>query len=464
MIAAVVVALLLAAAPAPASEPSGGEGLPKGRLVEGVACAADPTQTYSLILPDGYDPARQWPVLVVLDPGGRSVAAAGRFIEPAQELGWIVVSSDGTRSDVGMEPNRRAVNALWPEIHERFASDPRRIYLAGFSGTVGVAFLLARETGVVAGIIAAGGRFIEEVYAGNTAPVFAAAGDADFNYQGMRAVHARMLEEGVPTRFEAFSGRHEWMPPEIARHAVEWMELQAMRRGLRARDDGLLDRMLAAELAAAAALEPEGLTLEAMRRYRAVVADFEGLRDVTPARARLAALEADPEVTRAAALEVRWSEREQRERERVNSTLQRFLATEPASPPEVLAAELEVARLERQAVGDGIEAATARRVLAHLRINLAVYLPRELLPANRPGHAASALGVACQIEPDNPVYWYNRACALSLAGRRSPALDALERAVAAGFADAGLMRSDPDLEAVRDSDRFRALLAAVERR
>ncbi len=461
MIAAVVVALLLAAAPAPASEPSGAEGLPKGRLVEGVACAADPTQTYSLFLPDGYEPARQWPVLVVLDPGGRSVAAAERFLDPARELGWIVVSSNGTRSDVGMEPNRRAVNALWPEIHERYAIDRRRIYLAGFSGTVGVAFLLARETNAIAGIIAAGGRFIEEVYAGNRAVVFAAAGDADFNYQGMRAVHARMLEDGVPSRFEAFAGGHSWMPPEVARHALGWMELQAMRRGLRARDEGVMDRLLAAELAAAAALESEGLTLEAMRRYRALVADFEGLRDVSQARARVAALEADPEVTRAAALEVRWSEREQRERERINATLQRFLATEPAPPTEVLAGELEVARLERQAEGDEIEAATARRVLAHLVSNLAVYLPQELLAARRPSHAASSLGVACQIEPDNPALWYNRACALSLAGRRSPALDALERAVDVGFVDAGLMRSDPDLEAVRDSDRFRALLAAV---
>ena len=97
-------------------------------------------------------------------------------------------------------------------------------------------------------------------------------------------------------------------------------------------------------------------------------------------------------------------------------------------------------------------------------MNLRFYLPQELLAAHRPSHAASALGVACRIEPDNPVLWYNRACALSLAGRRSPALDALEHAIEAGFADAALMRSDADLEAVRDSDRFRALMAAVEQR
>jgi tetratricopeptide (TPR) repeat protein len=251
------------------------------------------------------------------------------------------------------------------------------------------------------------------------------------------------------------------MPPEIARHALEWMELQAMRRGLRARDDGFVDRLLAAELTAAAALASVGRGLEAMRHYEAAVADFEGLRDVSSARARLAALEADPAVARAAALEARWSEREQRDRELINATLQRFLSTEPAPPPEVLAAELEVARLERQAEGDPIEAATARRVLAHLLSNLSFYLPQGLLADNRPGHAASALGVACRIEPDNPALWYNRACALSLSGRQSPALDALERAVEAGFADADLMRSDLDLAGVRDTDRFRALLAAI---
>jgi predicted esterase len=464
VVRAFVCGLLLAAVGLTAAEPPVATALPTGRLLEGVHCASDPTETYSLFLPDAYDPARQWPVLVVLDPRGRSVQSAERFLAPARELGWIVVSADGSRSDAGMEPNRRAVNALWPEIHERFAIDRRRIYLAGFSGTVGVAFLLARETGAVAGIIAAGGRFIEEVYAGSRVPVFATAGDADFNYPGMRSVHARVLEEGAPSRFECFSGGHEWMPPELARRTVEWMELQAMRRGLRARDVGLIDRMLAAELAAAAALEAEGRGLEAMRRLQAVTRDFEGLRDVSAARDRVAALEADPEVARAAVLDQRWSEREQLERDRINAALQRFLATEPAPLAEALAAELEVARLERQAGGDGIEAATARRVLAHLLSNLAFYLPQELLAVRRPGHAAAALGVACRIEPANPRLWYNRACALSLSGLRSPALDALERAVDAGFADAGLMRSDPDLAAVRDSKRFRALLAAVERR
>ena len=42
------------------------------------------------------------------------------------------------------------------------------------------------------------------------------------------------------------------------------------------------------------------------------------------------------------------------------------------------------------------------------------------------------------------------------------ALDALERAVVTGFSDASLLASDSDLDSLRDADRFRGLLAAVE--
>ena len=464
MVTVAVVALLLAAAApqALAEAPApGAEGPPRGRLVEGIACASDPSQSYTLYLPEAYDPGRRWPVLVVLDPRGRSVPAAELFLDPARELGWIIVSSNDTRSDSGMEPNRRALNALWPEIHERYAIDDRRIHLAGFSGTVYVAFEVGRTTGSVAGIIGSGGRCIEEALAGNRAAVFVTAGDGDFNYQDTRRLHARVREAGVASRLETFSGGHTWMPPSLARQALEWMELQGMRRGVRPRDDAMVDRLLAADLAAAAALEADGQKLAEMRRYQAAALDFEGLRDVAAAHARWLSLEADPEVERAASLEERWAERERQERERINQVFARFLAAEPAAPPETLANDLEVARLEHQAEGDGLEAATARRVLAHLFSNVAVYMPQGLIADRRPGHAASALGVACRIQPDNPSVWYNRSCALSLAGRRSQALDALEHAVQLGFADAALMRADPDLEAVRDSDRFRELLAAI---
>ena len=56
-----LVALLAAAAMAPAGPPPA-----TGRLVEGLRCASDPSQTYTLFLPSGYSSSRRWPALLVL--------------------------------------------------------------------------------------------------------------------------------------------------------------------------------------------------------------------------------------------------------------------------------------------------------------------------------------------------------------------------------------------------------------
>ena len=65
-----------------------------GKLVERVPCPTDPTQTYSIYLPSTYQPTRQWPLLMVFDPGGRGARAAGVFQEAAERYGWIVAASD----------------------------------------------------------------------------------------------------------------------------------------------------------------------------------------------------------------------------------------------------------------------------------------------------------------------------------------------------------------------------------
>lgn len=448
-------ALALSGVAAPAEE------LAAGRLVEGLACAADPDQTYTLYLPDGYDPEREWPVLLVMDPRGRSRLGAELFQEAAAELGWIIVSSDGTRSDSGMEPNRLAINALWAEIHGRYSVDPRRIYLGGFSGTVSAAFLVEHETRAIAGIIGSCGRYVLEELEGNTAAVFGTAGDGDFNYQEMRALHVLLDERGVANRLEIVEGGHSWMPPALARRAVEWMELQAMRRGLRARDDDLVERLYRDDLDAAHRLEKEGDRLEAMRRYAAIVGTYEGLHEVDRAAREIEALERDPAVARALKAERRWNDFERRSVLQMNAVMNGLIGSDTPPPPGRLGRELGIDDLKRRAERSGVEGAAARRVLAHVFTTTSFYLPRDFLAGDRPGHAAAALEVAAEIEPDNFVIRYNRACALALAGRPDAALDALERAVDGGFADAELMASDPDLEGLRDTDRFRALAAKL---
>jgi adenylate cyclase len=68
--------------------------------------------------------------------------------------------------------------------------------------------------------------------------------------------------------------------------------------------------------------------------------------------------------------------------------------------------------------------------------------------------AARAMSLAA----DDDAILYNAGCALAVVGEKKPALDALERAIAAGLSGGDWVRHDPDWELLRDEPRFQALV------
>ncbi len=452
-VAAVCVAVL---APTPASA-----AVPIGTLVEGMHCTTDASQTYSLYLPSSYTTERRWPVLLIFDPRGRSRLAAELFREPAERFGWILLSSNDTRSDGPMEPNIKAVNALWPEALHAYASDPGRISCAGFSGGSTVALLVGSQL-PLAGIIASGGPYAVDLVPAKPAYAwFGAAGDVGFNNLPMRRLDALHGERGAPHRFVEFDGGHQWMPAEVAAEAVAWLEAEAMRTGTRPRDEALAQELAFDDSAAARALEDAGKPLAAMRRWEAVVRTFDGLSDVGAAREAVARLARDPRVKSAEKAE----RRADRDEEAYDAALARGFSelrnTDRPMPAARLASMLQVDRLLAQATGSGADALSARRRLASAFVNLWFYIPRELIEAREYARAATSLEVATRIEPTRPALWYNLACARAQANDHSSALDALAKAVELGFADAHLITTDSDLDSLREDPRFAEIAKRV---
>jgi tetratricopeptide (TPR) repeat protein len=459
-----MIAALLAAGTAAGTEPATLR-VETGVLVEGMQCLVDPSQTYTLYLPRGYTADRRWPALLVFDPRGRSVHAAERFLPAAERWGWVVLSSNDTRSDGPWEPNLKAIQALWPEVHERYAVDERRVYAAGMSGGGHVAYLLGKSTDGLAGVIASGSRLIEDHLQGTSFAMFAAAGDRDFNYQEMRAVDEFVAELGNPHRFESFSGRHEWLPAELAAEAVAWMELAAMQRGLRPRDEAVIDELYARDLAAARELEAEGDLLSALRRYETIVRSFRDLTDVAAPERDAARLEGSREVKRALKEERRWLEYEDATRQRFADAYAWLRHGEEMPTTAELRIALGLRSLEKHAAAAGVEGVTARRLLSALYAEPSYYVGPPLLQAGRWQAAVSALTVATEVYDGwgsaAPTF-YNLACALARSGNRRGALEALERAVAEGYRNAAHLRRDPDLESLRGLDGFAAIADALD--
>ena len=85
----------------------------------------------------------------------------------------------------------------------------------------------------------------------------------------------------------------------------------------------------------------------------------------------------------------------------------------------------------------------------------------ELMHSGDPGRAVTAFQNQIRLEPSSNGT-YNLACAHALNGASGPALDALERAIAAGYGDADHMRHDDDLESLRGVRRFDELVRLTE--
>jgi len=433
---------------------------PVGKMVEGVACASDPTQTYTLYLPRGFDADTRWPVLLIFDPRGRSVHAAELFREAADTYGWILVSSDNTRSDGPMEPNVVALRALWPEVHTRLPARFDRIYTAGFSGGVAVALVLSRSTHEVAGIIASGGRFLPDELKGNDVPIFSSAGVTDFNYDDMLQVDEYLANQGNAHRLVFFDGPHTWMPSWLATEAVAWFELLAMKNGLRPVDPEIPAALYRDDLAAAAALEGEDDLVAAARYYREMVAVYDGLHDTTTCREALARLEKNPDLRRQTKDHKRWNAWEADYLRQKNRDLYELRHAEIPPPVAQLARSFRIDELKQRALEPGYEGLAAQRALNSLATGLTFYLPRDFTAAGQYDRLAVSLELGMRVRGDNPVGWYNLACARARLGREEAAVEALQRALELGFDNDELLATDADLDPLRDRKDFRALMAA----
>jgi dienelactone hydrolase len=461
----IVALLALALAPAlGAQEPKSGPvvelvTLAPGVLHSGLGAAPDPTQTYDLYLPSGFTSDRRWPLLMVFDPRSRGKFAAELFQASAERHGWIVASSNNTMSDGPFDPNVRAVNAMFPDLMRRLPVDPKRIYATGFSGGAILSWLVGLRSGQLAGVISVGGRPPDGYESQPPSfALWAAAGETDFNYLPTRELDRAAQRAGLAHRLEFFPGPHSWFDAAEAERAVAWLELIAMRDGLRPRDEAAIDAALASERAAAAALEGSGDVLGALRRWDAIALSFRGLRDVATAEARRAGLAASPAV-RAAEKEEKWVTRyEEQGRRRIAETLALLKSSEPPPGQAKLRGTLGLDGLLGQAAQGGVRGRAAERVLFSVRAQFGFYLMRSLFASGDYTTAVAALQLATAAGSDNPATWYNLACAQAHVGSRRDALASLTRALDLGLPQPEQRETDADLAALRGEAEFARLV------
>jgi tetratricopeptide (TPR) repeat protein len=445
--------LLLLVAAGQTSSPA--QPITPGKVIEHIPCPSDPAQTYTLYLPSGYVTNRRWPLLFVFDPGARASRATEQFRAAAERYGWVIAASENSRNGP-WTVNQRAIGAMWPALLAGYAIDPARIYTAGHSGGASMAWVVARETGQVAGVIASGQPGPGQ---GSARPItfawFGTAGYDDFNFLEAKGIDSRM--EGLgPHRLEHFEGGHQWPPAEFADAALGWLEILAMKDGKRTRDTSLAASMLADDMKRARALEERGAWPDARRGYGAIVETYASLVDVSEARARLAAIDADKRLKDMRRSEERSDDRERGRAAAIDQMLARLAADEPTSVA-VLRGMLNFDSVLKASRGDSYEGASARRTLELLFVQSSS-ARRELEARRDYARAATALDLALGIHPDRAALWIELAADRALSGQKGPAITALQQAIEKGYGDKAALQRDERFEKLRGTPAFDTLV------
>jgi tetratricopeptide (TPR) repeat protein len=462
---ALTVALLLAAT---ASTPSGAtpvSDLPRGQVVDKIACAGTPGETYALYLPAGYTPERAWPILYVMDPRSRGALAAERFRPGAEAFGYILASSNSSMSDGPMEPNLKAMQAMWADTHSRFTIDDRRVYAAGFSGTVRASIVLARSApGSFAGIAGAGAGwpFDQPPRQGDSFVFFGMVGDKDFNYYEMMDLEPKLAAAGVGHHIEVFDGVHQWPPAEIATRALAWLDLQAMKAGTLPRDAARIDAAWNETTGRARGEEKAGDLYQASRTWSGAVAAFAGLRDTAEAQKKVAELAAN----RALQRETRKQAERLRHDKEILAQAPGILAVDPSGEPRTVAQVVSLLRIHElrktaAAAANAGERLSAQRILNTLQAQTGYYLPQMYVERKQYDRAVFVLSIATEIDPKNPSAFYNRAAAYARKGDHKRALADLRQAVDNGWKDRAAIEKDAEFDGLRQDAEFKQLVQSL---
>jgi predicted esterase len=437
---------------------------PRGEIIAEVPTAADPRQSYALYLPPNYDPARPWPLIFALDPAARGRVPVEQLRPAAEKYGYIVVGSNNSRNGP-LLPQTQAFQAMWNDVMDRFAVDEQRIYAAGFSGGARLATLMGHQCGgCIAGVLSSGGGFAPSVPVTAELPFvfFSALGQHDFLYAEVVELLEKLDAAGVPYALRSFEGGHQWAPPEVLTEGVEWLEVTAMGRGRRPPDDAFIEAQWRTRETKARALEERRSWLEAYRTYKEMESAFAGLRDVSDVTAKIRALRESKEFRAALKDQGRAVEKQLLQTRPIAEHLAALREASPDRSALAAAVRSRVAdlRRRRESEKDPQEVATLRRSLGYV---FALYFEsgEGMLRANDYATALLYFQVAAEAVPRSPGVDYNIACAYARSGRAKEALAALRRAVEKGFTDAALLKSDPDLDSLRELPEFQQLQGSL---
>ncbi|NIM11986.1 MAG: hypothetical protein GTO45_07700 [Candidatus Aminicenantes bacterium] len=445
-----------------------------GKVIEKVVCRHDANQSYGLYLPTSYSPVsqRKWPVLFAFDPGGRAALPPKLFKTAAEKYNIMVVCPANCKNGP-RKPTMEAMKAVWKDVCVRFPVDKQRIYAAGFSGGSRMSsFFSFVINNPVQGIIGCGAGLSPLIKPKQIKPTtyYGIVGFADFNYIEMLELDKTLDQHGIRHRFIYFNGKHRWPPESTCERAVAWMELQAIKNRLAPRDDALIKTIFETERQLAQEREASADIYFAAADYESTAADFEGLlpaAEIKQIRQESARLKNTKPYKKFQKEEL---DRLQKERNVMKKFVEIFAFLKHSHPGEIplnrVIMDLGIRNLERvvKKKKNIYDAGLAERLLYNLA-NQSLSQGDEYLRNKDYTRAAIFLEIgeaAGKFTWFYPNILYNLSCVYARQNKTKKALKYLQQAVDNGFIYPDHIEKDKDLDAIRQTPQFKAIIQQLK--
>ncbi|MGB7295491.1 MAG: hypothetical protein WBC70_07865 [Candidatus Aminicenantales bacterium] len=454
------------------SSASADQKFPKGQIIDKITCVKNSRFSYALYLPSAYAAEKKWPVVICFDPRAQGRRPVELLRRAAESYGYILAAGSLDSKNGPLEPSQQAAKAVWADVRERLSVDPERVYTAGFSGGAEVAVLFPYfvET-KVAGIISCGAGLPSkhEPQWVKPAAYCGIIGHLDFRYRDMARLEQEFDKVEVTHRIIFFDGWHQWPPEELMSEAVEWLEIIAMKSGLRAKEIPFIEAEYGKRLKKSQTLEAGGRLVRSLHELESIVSDFSALLDVAAIEQKIREIKGRPEY--------QGLEKEKRaalEREAILQprTLQVFanfdqlVSGQTAVRLKDITRALDVDRLiaDSTQTKNVFRSEMAKRVLSQI----AILADQRGFRAREVGNFP--LAVVCfelavkssAGHPMNAGEHYNLAAAYALWGKTKDALANLRLAVEKGFEDLEFLEGDRDLGSLRGAEEYKALVSRLK--
>jgi tetratricopeptide (TPR) repeat protein len=440
--------------------------LSKGKIIDTIKCLDHSDQSYSLFLPASYSDKIKWPVIIIFDPGGQGVVAVKAFKPAGEKYGYILACSHNSRNGP-LNNNFAAAGFVLNDLSKRYSLNDKRIFTAGFSGGSRFALALASGNEFITGVIGCGAGLPNE---NNLYPTgrssfiyYGIAGNRDMNYLEMFDLMTFFnTRTSIVSYLRTFDGGHQWPSPEILQEAVEWINLQTIKKKEIVIDTSFISFLSKKTRSYINNLKSAGNLIDAERYMHYAIRDFSGLQNVSDLNRSITALDQSKEYREASLDWTNIASKERKMNEGYISSIRDVMYSGSISDTTIRWWKNEVGSLKLMKE----KSKPANSQMASRLLNFISILCSEQGTAyyrQKKYDLSGFLFEVCTLsDSENKNNYYNLAKSLSGLNRKREAIEALNKAVGYGLTERKTIENEPAFHNLGTEEKYKSLLLRLK--